>query len=134
MNRRSAIKFFIGVPLAFLPGVAQARENWVILGRRALKPDTRSVSLALKDEAAGISRLAIELRGNAIWLYDLTIVDVRGKSTTLPVNLNVPPTPVGWPSRIKVLRGVERPKKLLLNLESLPLTSKATEVLFWGTT
>ena len=130
MNRRSAIKFFIGVPLAFLPGVAQARENWVILGRRVLKPDTRSVSLAINP---GFSRLGIELHGNAIWLYDMTIVGLGGTSTTLPVNLNVPPTPAGRPSRISIINVVE-PKKLLLNLEPLPLTSKPTKVLFWGTT
>jgi hypothetical protein len=131
MNRRSVIKGFIGVPLIFLPGVAQAKENWIVLGRRVLKPTTRSVSLAINPE---FSRLGIELHGNAIWLYDMTIVGPGGKSTTLPVNLNVPPTSSGCLSRIRLIKVVERPKKLLLNLESLPLTSKPTEVLFWGMT
>ena len=131
MNRRSVIKGFIGVPLIFLPGVAQAGENWVVLGRRVLKPDTRSVSLAINP---GFSRLGIELHGNAIWLYDMTIVGLSGRSTTLPINLNVPPTAAGCPSRIRLTKLVERPKKLLLNLEPLPLTGRATEILFCGTT
>ena len=107
MNRRSVIRCFIGVPLIFLPGVAQAAENWIVLGRRALKPTTRCVSLAINP---GFSRLGIELHGNAIWLYDMTIVGPGGKATTLPVNFNIPPTPDGCPSRIRFTKVVERPK------------------------
>jgi hypothetical protein len=132
MDRRSAIKCFIGLPLAFLPGQAKAEKNWVLLGGRTIGSNIRSVSFAVESRGGNMSTLGLEVTGNAIWLYELTVIDYCGKANTIPFNRNLPPATAVWPTRITFKHDVGRTRKLLLNIECLPLTGKATKIWFWG--
>ena len=88
MNRRTTLKFLMTATFISAPRSSQAEENWVILHKRILRPNIRSISFDIR-KARGMAKLGIELRGNSIWLYDLNFVGSED-SRRLPVNLNIP--------------------------------------------
>ncbi|MEP7173208.1 MAG: hypothetical protein ABI705_06945 [Aestuariivirga sp.] len=134
MNRRTAMKCIISVPLILQSGPSFAGDSWVILGKRILRPNARSLSFVIKNEVASIAKLGIEPKGNSIWLYSFRVADEAGKSTIHPINLNIPPISQGCFPHLSIFTRGERPRQVELDLEYLPLTGKPTEILLWGTT
>lgn len=132
MNRRAVIGLFIALPLASEPLFAKAAESWMLLGKRLVGLNTRSVSFAISNEIKGVRKLGIELCGNAVWLYDLELIAAGGNSVVQPVNLNLPPSSAGRKPRIRIWQTGEQPKNVRLNLNCLPLTRKPTEIRLWG--
>jgi hypothetical protein len=134
MNRRTILKSIVLVPFLSLPSNADKVNTWMIIGKRRIRPNTQNVTFAISSEIAGINKLGIEVKGNSLWLYELTAANQNGVSNTRPVNLNIPPRPNGCTERVSAVQLCEKPKKIQLRFESLPITNKPTEILLWGST
>ena len=130
MNRRTTLKFLMAVTFISAPRSSQAEENWVILHKRILRQNARSISFDIR-KARGIAKLGIELRGNSIWLYDLNFVGSED-SRRLPVNLNIPLTSEGCQPRLTAWQTAKQTENVELKFECLPLTNEPTEMLLWG--
>ena len=116
MNRRAVIGLFIAIPLASEPLFAKAAESWVLLGKRLVGSNTRSVSFAIGNETKDVRKLGIELRGNSVWLYDLELISAGGNSVVEPVNINLPPSSAGCKPRSRIWQTGEQPKNVRLSL------------------
>lgn len=130
MNRRTTLRFLMAVTFISAPRSSQAEENWVILHKRILRPNTRSISFDIR-KARGMAKLGIELRGNSIWLYDLKFIGSED-SRRLPVNLNIPLTSEGCQPRLTAWQIAKQTENVELKFEFLPLTNRPTEMLLWG--
>lgn len=130
MNRRTTLRFLMAVTFISAPRSSQAEENWVILHKRILRPNTRSISFDIR-KARGMAKLGIELRGNSIWLYDLKFIGSED-SRRLPVNLNIPLTSEGCQPRLTAWQIAKQTEHVELKFEFLPLTNRPTEMLLWG--
>jgi hypothetical protein len=132
MDRRTVLGFLVVVPFLHVPVLASTESDWVIVGSRRLNPNKRTVSFALKNEVADLKQLAVEVRGNSLWLYDFGVSYDHGNSKTHGVNLNIPPPSGGCSPKFNLLQIGEHPKEVTLNFEYLPLTNKPTEIILWG--
>jgi len=133
MNRRATIKLLLAAPVILQSAPVYAQDRWFMLGRRVLKPNVRTISFTITSELVDFAKLGIELKGNSIWIYNLRVIGSSGKSIAHPLNLNIPPVSNGCSPRLSILAGEERPRRVELDLECLPLTGKPTEILLWGT-
>ena len=55
MNRRTTLKFLMAVTFISAPRSSQAEENWVILHKRILRPNTRSISFNIRKAIAELT-------------------------------------------------------------------------------
>ncbi len=132
MNRRTILKSLIALAVVKRPAKAYAADNWVILGKRCLRPNTQSITFALKNEIAGIAKLGIEVKGNSLWLYDFRVASQGGAENIQLVNLNIPASSGECAPRVGAQQICASPREVQLRFECLPLTGKPTEILLWG--
>jgi hypothetical protein len=133
MNRRNVVKSLVALPFAQLPTVAHATDNWVIIGRKQLEPNTQSADFALKSEIAGVMMIGIEVKNNSVWLYDLKLASLHGMANAQPFVLNDPATAVGCLPNVSVRQTGAQPKTVELSIACLPCTNRPIEILLWGT-
>jgi hypothetical protein len=133
MNRRNLLKSLIAIPLMQKAAFAGKPNNWLILGRRLLEPNTQAAAFALKSEIAGIMMIGIEVKDNSVWLYDLQLAGFTGMSNAQPIVLKDSSTAVGCLPHVSARRTGEGPSVVELNIECLPCTNRPIEILIWGT-
>ena len=134
MDRRNVLKSLFVLPLLQWQTSAHAAPNWVMLGTRNLNPNAQMITFTLKNEIAGMKQLGVEVRGNSLWLYDFNLCYQNGISQVHPINLNTRAPSGGCSSRLTILQINEHPKAVTLNFVCLPLTSKPTRIILWGST
>ena len=90
--------------VAALPGTALARE-WVLLGSRDVKLAGDADAIPVTGSKGPFRQVQLRVRGNGIFIHDLTIVYGNGASDDIPVRAHIPQ---GGATRVIDLRGGSR--------------------------
>jgi len=131
VNRHAVLKSLAAV--CFMAPFASAPNHWAIIGRQKPPPNPQSAGFALRREIGGFRFIAIEVKNNSVWLYDLKLASFRDMANTQPLVLNDPATRTGCLPHISVRYATEQPEAVDLDIECLPCTERPIEILLWAT-
>ena len=133
MNRHAVLKSLTAVCFMAPPAFVPAPNHWTIIGRQKLPPNPQSAGFALRREIVGLRLIAMEVKNNSVWLYDLKLASFKAMANTQPLVLNDSATRTGCLPHVSVRYATEQPEAVDLDIECLPCTDRPIEILLWGT-
>jgi len=86
------------------PGLAVARE-WVLLGSRDVRLAGDADTIPVKAPKGQFRQIQLRVRGNGVFIHDLTVVYGNGAADDIPVRAHIPQ---GGATRVIDLRGGSR--------------------------
>jgi hypothetical protein len=132
MHRRLFLTSLLGtgiIATGFLAGTADA-ATWEHLGTRRVGLFADHDRIYVGASAGTFDKIRLKVRGNALWIYDVTVVYGNGAHDDIPVRLRIPQ---GGSTRVIDLRHNNRHIKYVdFKYGHMPNFRGAAYVSLWG--